>query len=176
MTHKWLTDDSQMTHKWLTEDSQMTQWLWDGSQLALAQMALKWFPDKKYSFKQIFIISCLLNIIFFIIGIKQSAGMCPHNLTKTQLEHHLNHHRNLALLGKILHETYGATKALARLPTTPITLPKINPPMQTFSVIPQSPTHYKVFILIQGLLYRWTEHSILPISSRGGLHKLTQSL
>ena len=70
--------------------------------------------------------------------------MCPHNLTKTQLEHHLNHHRNLALLGKILHETYGATKALARLPTTPITLPKINPPMQTFSVIPQSPTHYKV--------------------------------
>ena len=74
--------------------------------------------------------------------------MCPHNLTKTQLEHHLNHHRNLALLGKILHETYGATKALARLPTTPITLPKINPPMQTFSVIPQSPTHYKVCTLV----------------------------
>ena len=75
--------------------------------------------------------------------------MCPHNLTKTQLEHHLNHHRNLALLGKILHETYGATKALARLPTTPITLPKINPPMQTFSVIPQSPTHYKVQYTVQ---------------------------
>ena len=72
--------------------------------------------------------------------------MCPHNLTKTQLEHHLNQHRNLALMGKILHETFGATKALARLPTTPITLPKINPPMQTFSVIPQSPTHYKVNI------------------------------
>ena len=108
------------------------------------------------------------NRIFFVIGIKQSAGMCPHNLTKTQLEHHLNHHRNLALLGKILHETYGATKALARLPTTPITLPKINPPMQTFSVIPQSPTHYKVFILIQGLLYRWTEHSILLMSTGGG--------
>ena len=80
-------------------------------------------------------------------GIKEAAAMSPHNLIKTQLEHHLNQHRNLALLGKILHETYGATRALVRLPTTPVTLPKIkiNPPMQTFSIVPQSPTHYKVF-------------------------------
>ena len=39
-----------------------------------------------------------------------------------------------------------------------------------------------LFVLRQGLLYRWTEHSILPISTGGGLltpimlHKLTQSL
>ena len=45
--------------------------------------------------------------------------MCPHSLIKNQLEQHLNQNRNLALLGKILHETYGAIKALARLPSTP---------------------------------------------------------
>ena len=77
-------------------------------------------------------------------GTQEAAGMCPHNLIKTQLEHHLNQHRNLALLGKILHETHGAVKALSRLPTTPVTAQKIHPPMQTFVVIPQSPTHYKV--------------------------------
>ena len=77
-------------------------------------------------------------------GTEENSGMCPHNLIKTQLEHHLNQNRNLALLGKVLHETYGAVKALARLPVTPVNVPKINPPVQTFSVIPQSPTHYKV--------------------------------
>ena len=71
--------------------------------------------------------------------------MCPHNFVKEQLEHHLNTHRNLALLGKILHETYGTVKALSKLPTVPITLQKINPPVQTFSIVPQSPTHLKVF-------------------------------
>lgn len=82
------------------------------------------------------------NLIFG--GSQEASAMNPHNLIRTQLEHHLNQHRNLALLGKILHETYGVLKALSRLPTTPVTLPKINPPMQTFSIIPQSPTHYKV--------------------------------
>ena len=43
-------------------------------------------------------------------------------------------------------------------------------------------TVYLDHTLRQGLLYRWTEHSILPISTGGGLltpimlHKLTQSL
>jgi hypothetical protein len=31
----------------------------------------------------------------------------------------LNEHKNLALLGKILHETYAPLRSLARLPTTP---------------------------------------------------------
>ena len=38
---------------------------------------------------------------------------------REELEDHLNQHKNLALLGKILHETYAPLKSLARLPTTP---------------------------------------------------------
>ncbi len=52
-------------------------------------------------------------------GSEDLAGMCPHTLMREQLEDHLNHHRNLALLGKILNETYAPLKSLARLPTTP---------------------------------------------------------
>jgi hypothetical protein len=89
----------------------------------------------------------LYNFIFnlkLLSFFQDAAGMCPHNLVRSQLEQHLNKTRNLAELGKILHETYGAVKALARLPNTPVTLQKINPPIQTFSVIPQSPTHFKI--------------------------------
>ena len=90
-------------------------------------------------------VSQILKILFFSFPIFQKgAAMCPHSLIKNQLEQHLNQNRNLALLGKILHETYGAIKALARLPSTPVTIPKINPPVQTFAFIAQSPTHYKV--------------------------------
>jgi mediator of RNA polymerase II transcription subunit 14 len=76
-----------------------------------------------------------------------ASGMCPHLILKDQLEEHLNHNQNLALLGKILHETYVVALALSRLPTTPqvgVTLEKVKSPVQTFSVIPQSPTHFKV--------------------------------
>ena len=41
---------------------------------------------------------------------------------------------------------FSAVKALARLPSTPVAgvVGRINPPMLTFTTIPQSPTHYKV--------------------------------
>jgi hypothetical protein len=38
---------------------------------------------------------------------------------REELEDNLNEHKNLALLGKILHETYAPLKSLARLPATP---------------------------------------------------------
>ena len=97
--------------------------------------------------------------------------MCPHSLVKNQLEQHLNKHKNLALLGKILHETYGAVKALSRLPTTPVTIPRINPPVQTFALIAQSPTHFKVIFYSSYCLdiYVRSENHILI---RDGAHSL----
>ena len=76
-----------------------------------------------------------------------ASGMCPHSLLKDQLEEHLNSERNLALLGKILHETNTVATALCRLPTTPqigVTLERIKSPIQTFTILPQSPTHFKL--------------------------------
>ena len=76
-----------------------------------------------------------------------ASGMCPHVIVKDQLVEHLNHNQNLALLGKILHETYTVVLAMSRLPSTPqvgVTLEKVNSPVQTFSVLPQSPTHFKL--------------------------------
>ena len=99
-----------MSDKCQTKDTFKSNFILDIRLPDDCQMTAIWLPEQwltKDTLKSKFI----LNIIVFVIGIKQSAGMCPHNLTKTQLEHHLNHHRNLALLGKILHETYGATKA-----------------------------------------------------------------
>ncbi len=43
-------------------------------------------------------------------GLEELSGMCPHAMVKEQLEHHLNQNRNLALVAKILHETYGPIK------------------------------------------------------------------
>ena len=76
-----------------------------------------------------------------------ASGMCPHMILKDQLEEHLNLSKNLALLGKILHETYTVALSLSRLPTTPqvgVTLEKVKSPVQTFSVLPQSPTTFKL--------------------------------
>jgi len=80
-------------------------------------------------------------------GTGEAAGMCPHSLMKSQLELHLNRHRNLALLAKILHETVGPVRSLCRLPITPhkgITMQRNAPLVQTFSILPQSPTHVKI--------------------------------
>jgi len=65
-----------------------------------------------------------LNLWFFRFcllfgGVDEYASICPHTLMREELEDHLNEHKNLALLGKILHETYAPLKSLARLPTTP---------------------------------------------------------
>ena len=114
--------------------------------LLYRELVLEYGPteDKHLSTVKVSWNATAQKFVLIFGGVQEAAGMCPHTLIKTQLEHHLNQHRNLALLGKILHETYGAVKALSRLPTTPVTAQKIHPPMQTFVVIPQSPTHYKV--------------------------------
>ena len=77
------------------------------------------------------------------------TGVNPHCLMKTQLEIQLNKERNLALLGKVLAETWSPVKSLSRLPTTPHKWMSTNSQqrsmaIQTFSVLPQSPTHIKV--------------------------------
>ena len=75
--------------------------------------------------------------------------MNPHCIMKSQLEIHLNKERSLALLGKILHETVGPVRSLSRLPSTPhkwmsTNSQQRNTAIQTFSVLPQSPTHVKI--------------------------------
>ena len=78
-----------------------------------------------------------------------TTGVNPHCLMKTQLEIQLNKEHNLALLGKILTETWCPVKSLSRLPSTPhkwmsTNSQQRNTAIQTFSVLPQSPTHVKV--------------------------------
>ena len=52
-------------------------------------------------------------------GTFSAAGMSPHALIKEQLANNLNSTHNLALLSKILDETYHACMSLSRLPSTP---------------------------------------------------------
>ncbi len=80
-------------------------------------------------------------------GVDDLAGSCPHSLVREQLEHHLNRHRDLALTLKIMHETYAPLASLCRLPRTPqmgVNTSKVNQPVETFVLLPQSPTHVKV--------------------------------
>ena len=48
-------------------------------------------------------------------GEKELTAMCPHILVKDQLEQHLNTHRNLGLLAKIIHETYSPLRYVRTL-------------------------------------------------------------
>ncbi|QQP57449.1 Uncharacterized protein FKW44_002448, partial [Caligus rogercresseyi] len=78
-------------------------------------------------------------------GTHEFSSTNPHVLLREQLTHHLNEARDLPWLGKILHETYPPLRSLARLPTTPqmgVTQQRMS--IQTFSVIPQGPTHIKL--------------------------------
>ncbi len=80
-------------------------------------------------------------------GQQELAGMCPHSIVKEQLEDQLNSSKNLALLAKVLHETYSPLRSVCRLPNTPqlgVSMQKANHPAETFVVVPQSPTHLKV--------------------------------
>ena len=82
-------------------------------------------------------------------GSGSAAGMNPHSIMKSQLEIHLNKERSLALLGRILQDTAGPVRSLSRLPCTPHKWMSTNSQLrntaiQTFSVLPQSPTHVKV--------------------------------
>uniref|UniRef100_A0A0K2TAA1 Mediator of RNA polymerase II transcription subunit 14 n=1 Tax=Lepeophtheirus salmonis TaxID=72036 RepID=A0A0K2TAA1_LEPSM len=78
-------------------------------------------------------------------GIHEFSSTNPHILLREQLTQHLNEHRDLPWLGKILHETYPPLRSIARLPTTPqmgVTQQRMS--IQTFSIIPQGPTHIKL--------------------------------
>jgi len=90
-----------------------------------------------------------VNSSSFCLTFGGTDGMNPHCIMKSQLEIHLNKERSLALLGKILHETYGPVRSLCRLPNTPhkymsSTPQQRNTAIQTFTILPQSPTHVKV--------------------------------
>ena len=75
--------------------------------------------------------------------------MNPHLIMKSQLEVDLNKERSVARLGKLLQETVGPVRSLLRLPTTPhkymsTNSQQRNTAIQTFTLLPQSPTHVKI--------------------------------
>uniref|UniRef100_A0A1B6LA62 Mediator of RNA polymerase II transcription subunit 14 n=1 Tax=Graphocephala atropunctata TaxID=36148 RepID=A0A1B6LA62_9HEMI len=66
-----------------------------------------------------------------------------HSLLREQLEAHLNRHRNLAQIVHLLHETYEPLISVSKLPTIPqlgVHNSRPQVPVQTFTVMPQSPT------------------------------------
>lgn len=78
----------------------------------------------------------------------QGGGTNPHIMFKNQHEIELNNHRNLALTCQILLETLAPCKSIARLPTTifrGMSSTNKNAIHQTFTVLPQSSTHVKIF-------------------------------
>ena len=82
-------------------------------------------------------------------GVGAGGGMNPHIMMKSQLEIDLNKERCVARLGRLLQETLGPVRSLLRLPTTPhkwmsTNSQQRNTAIQTFTVLPQSPTHVKI--------------------------------
>ncbi|XP_054267906.1 mediator of RNA polymerase II transcription subunit 14-like [Macrosteles quadrilineatus] len=66
-----------------------------------------------------------------------------HSLLREQLEAHLNRHRNLAQIVHLLHETYEPLISISKLPTIPqlgVHNSRPQVPVQTFTIMPQSPT------------------------------------
>jgi len=77
-----------------------------------------------------------------------SVGTNPHTLFKCQHEIELNRHQNLALMCQILLETLAPCKSIARLPNTifrGMSSANRNATHQTFTILPQSTTHVKIF-------------------------------
>ena len=75
--------------------------------------------------------------------------MNPHLIMKSQLEIHLNKDKSLARLGQLLQETLSPVRSLLRLPSTPhkwmsTNSQQRNTAIQTFTVLPQSPSHVKI--------------------------------
>ena len=86
----------------------------------------------------------------FALSFGGSAGAVnPHSVMRAQLELELEQSRSLALLGRLLQETAQPVRSLLRLPATPhkwmsTSSQQRNTAIQTFSLLPQSPTHVKV--------------------------------
>ncbi|XP_039277838.1 mediator of RNA polymerase II transcription subunit 14 [Nilaparvata lugens] len=81
------------------------------------------------------------NAFTLIFGGTNSVN--AHSLVREQLEAHLNRHRNLAQVVHLLHETYEPLVSISKLPTIPqlgVHNSRPQVPVQTFTVIPQSPT------------------------------------
>ena len=75
--------------------------------------------------------------------------MTHGDLSYLCLQVELNKGRSVAKLGKLLQETLGPVRSLLRLPTTPhkwmsTNSQQRNTAIQTFTLLPQSPTHVKV--------------------------------
>ena len=82
-------------------------------------------------------------------GVGAGGGMNPHLIMKSQLEVDLNKERSVARLGQLLQETVSPVRSLLRLPTTPhkwmsTNSQQRNTAIQTFTVLPQSPSHVKI--------------------------------
>ncbi|EEB11666.1 CRSP complex subunit, putative [Pediculus humanus corporis] len=83
------------------------------------------------------------NKAFYLIFGANNQTPNAHSLIKEQLEAHLNRHRNLAQIIHLLHETYQPVLSISKLPTLPQlgvhnNRPQI--PVQTFTILPQTPT------------------------------------
>ena len=82
-------------------------------------------------------------------GVGAGGGMNPHIMMKSQLEVDINKEKSVSRLGKLLAETVGPVRSLLRLPTTPhkwmsTNSQQRNTAIQTFTILPQSPTHVKI--------------------------------
>lgn len=78
----------------------------------------------------------------------QGGSTNPHVLFINQHEIELNKHNNLALTCQVLLETLAPCKSIARLPTTifrGMSSTNKNAIHQTFTILPQSTTHVKIF-------------------------------
>ncbi|GIY68947.1 mediator of RNA polymerase II transcription subunit 14 [Caerostris extrusa] len=94
-----------------------------------------WNPgDKRY------------HLGFGIMGQTISASN-PHTLASAQLQHEFNQHRSIMTLMQMLHETYAPLLSINKLPTiTELGVVHSRPalPIQTFTTLVQTSTHYRV--------------------------------
>lgn len=91
-------------------------------------------PEKKF------------HLVFGVVGPTASAAN-PHSLVALQLEQHFNQQCSIPLLLQMLHDTYNPLNSVGKLPTTPIVGGSIARPtaaVQSFTIIPQSPTHIRI--------------------------------
>ena len=81
------------------------------------------------------------------LGCSGQLGSNPHSPIREQLEFFLNQQKSVGYLAQVLHETYEPLASIAKLPSTlhlGVLYGKHNVPVQTFTVIPHSPTHLRL--------------------------------
>ncbi|XP_074645605.1 mediator of RNA polymerase II transcription subunit 14-like isoform X2 [Tubulanus polymorphus] len=75
-----------------------------------------------------------------------STSCNPHALVAAQLQKEFNIHKSVTQLVQVLNDTVLPLTAISRLNTTPILglQSRMNQPVPSFMVIPQSPVHYRI--------------------------------